>query len=165
MKDFFVRDAAQFENKVITTSFVVASKQVRPRKTGELYLQLTLADRSGHIDAKMWDNVADSINAFEQDDFIKAKGLVNRFNQKFQFTVHKLRKLEEDEVDFSDFLPTTTKSIDELWQTLTGFVESFQNPHLKALVQAFMADVAIAHAYRAAPAAKTLHHAYIGGLL
>ncbi len=165
MKDFYIKDASQHENKTITSAFVVASKQVRPRKTGELYLQLTLSDRSGHIDAKMWDNVAEHIDKFEQDDFIKAKGLINRFNQKFQFTIHKLRKLEENEVDYSDFLPTTTKNIDELWQTLAGFVESFQNPHLKALLQAFMADPQIAEAYRRAPAAKTLHHAYIGGLL
>ena len=59
MKDFYVRDAAQFENKIITTSFVVASKQVKPKKSGEPYLALTLADRTGHIDAKVWDNVAD----------------------------------------------------------------------------------------------------------
>src|SRR5437868_15368211 len=113
----------------------------------------------------MWDNVADTINTFEQDDFIKAKGLVNRFNQKFQFTVHKLRKLDEDEVEFADFLPTTTKNIDELWQALAGFVASLENPHLKALLQSFMNDPVIAQAYRTAPAAKTLHHAFIGGLL
>jgi len=165
MKEFYINQAAQHENKVITSSFVVSSKQVRPRKTGELFLQLTLSDRSGTIDAKMWDNVAEHIELFEQDDFIKAKGLVNRFNQKFQFTIHKLRKLEENEVDFADFLPATTKNIDELWQTVGEFVESFQNPHLKALLHAFMADEEIARAYRTAPAAKTLHHAYIGGLL
>jgi 3'-5' exoribonuclease len=165
MKDFYVRDAAQFENKVVTTSFVVSSKQVRPRKTGELFLQLTLADRTGAIDAKMWDNVADALDAFEQDDFVKVKGLVNRFNNKFQFTIHKLRKLQETEVDFTDYLPKTEKNIDELWSTLAQFVASFRNPYLKSLIEAFMADPQIANAYRTAPAAKTLHHAYIGGLL
>ena len=165
MKDFYVRDAAQFENKVIVTSFVVAAKQVRPRKTGELYLQLTLADRSGHLDAKMWDNVADAIETFEQDDFVKVKGLVNRFNGKFQFTIHKLRKLQESEVDFADYLPKTDKNIDELWAAVADFVESFSNPYLKTLLRAFMADPEIATAYRNAPAAKTLHHAFIGGLL
>jgi 3'-5' exoribonuclease len=73
--------------------------------------------------------------------------------------------LGDAEIDFSDYLPKTTKDIDELWQTLTNFVAGFENPHLKALVQAFMADREIAAAYRNAPAAKTLHHAYIGGLL
>jgi 3'-5' exoribonuclease len=165
MKEFFVRDAAQFENKVITTSFVVGSKQVRPRKTGELYLQLTLSDRTGHLDAKMWDNVPEHVDVFEQDDFVKVKGLLNRFNGKFQFTVHKVRKLQESEVDFADYLPKTEKDVDELWAWLASVVAGFENQELKALLQAFMADEAIASAYRAAPAAKTLHHAVIGGLL
>src|SRR5437016_2535372 len=118
MKDFYIKDAAQHENQTITSSFVVSSKQVRPRKTGELYLQLTLGDRTGTLDAKMWDNVAETIDQFDQDDFIKAKGLVNRYNQKFQFTIHKLRRLEPQEVEFADFLPTTDKDIDALWRTL-----------------------------------------------
>jgi 3'-5' exoribonuclease len=165
MKDFYVQDAAQHENKTITSTFVVAAKQVRPRKTGELYLQLTLADRTGQLDAKMWDNVSDVIETFDQDDFVKVKGLINRYNNRIQFTVHKVRKMEEGEIDFADFLPATKKDIPELWRTLGEFVASMQNRYLKALLLAFMADPELARAYQAAPAAKTLHHAYIGGLL
>ncbi len=165
MKDFYVRDAAQFENKTITTFFVVAAKQVKPRKSGEPFIALTLADRTGHLDAKVWDNVADIIDTFEQDDFVKIKGLINKYNQRFQLTVHKLRKCAESEVDFADYLPKTTKDIEELWCTLVGFVAGFQNPHLKKLLEVFMADPQLAQAYKTAPAAKTLHHAYIGGLL
>ena len=165
MKEFFICDCSKHENKVITSSFVVAIKQVKPKKTGEPYLALTLADRTGQIEAKMWDNVEDAIDAFEQDDFVKVKGLLNKYKNRFQLTIHKMRRLGEVEVDFSDYLPKTAKDIDELWQTLAAFVSSFQNPYLKALVHAFMADPEIARAYKSAPAAKTLHHAYIGGLL
>ncbi|MBV8208403.1 MAG: HD domain-containing protein [Acidobacteria bacterium] len=165
MKDFYVRDAAQFENKVITTSFVVASKQVRPRKSGELYLQLTLSDCTGTLDGKMWDNVAEHMDHFEQNDFVKVKGLLNRYNGRFQFTVHKVRRLAEAEVDFTDYLPRTAKDVDALWAWLAGRIESFSNAWLKALLGAFIADPQIAAAYRSAPAAKTLHHAVIGGLL
>ncbi len=165
MKDFFLADCPQHENKIITSSFVCISKQVKPKKTGEPYLALTLGDRCGQVDAKMWDNVEDALDAFEQDDFLKVKGLLNKYKNRFQITIHKLRRLGDSEVDYSDYLPKTTKDIGELWQTLTGFVATFQNPHLKALVQSFMADPEIAEAYRNAPAAKTLHHAYIGGLL
>ena len=165
MKEFFLCDCTQHENKVITSSFVVTSKQVKPKKTGEPYLALTLGDRSGQIEAKMWDNVEDAIDGFEQDDFIKVKGLLNKYKNRFQITIHKLRKLGDSEIDFSDYLPKTTKDIGELWQTLAGFVATFQNPYLKSLVEAFMSDPDIAEAYRNAPAAKTLHHAYIGGLL
>ncbi len=164
MKEFFLSDCSQHENQVITSSFVVASKQVKPKKTGEPYLALTLGDRSGLIEAKMWDNVEDCLNAFEADDFVKIKGLLNKYKNRFQITIHKVRKLGDAEIDFADYLPKTTKDIGELWHTLAGFVGTFRNPHLKALVEAFMADPGIADAYRNAPAAKTLHHAYIGGL-
>src|SRR5437667_7512040 len=165
MKDFFLSDCPRFENKAITSSFVVTTKQVKPKKSGEPYLALTLADRCGQIEAKMWDNVEDALDAFEQDDFLKVKGLLNKYKNRFQLTIHKLRRLGDTEIDFSDYLPKTTKNIDELWQALAEFVATLQNPHLKALIEAFMADPEIVQAYRNAPAAKTLHHAYIGGLL
>ena len=72
MKEFFVSDCVQHENKIITSTFVVVSRQVKPKKSGEPYLALTLGDRSGHIEAKMWDNVEDAIDGCNQDDFIKA---------------------------------------------------------------------------------------------
>jgi 3'-5' exoribonuclease len=165
MKEFFLADCGQHENKIITSNFVVIVKQIKPKKTGDPYLALTLGDRTGQIEAKMWDNVEDSLDTFEQEDFIKVKGLLNRYKNRFQLTIHKLRKLAESEIDFSDYLRKTSKDIGELWQTLAGFVASFQNPHLKALVEAFLSDPEIAEAYRNAPAAKALHHAYIGGLL
>jgi 3'-5' exoribonuclease len=165
MKDFFLSDCARFENKVIVSSFVVTTKQVKPKKSGEPYLALTLADRCGQIEAKMWDNVEDAIDSFEQEDFLKIKGLVNKYKNRFQLTIHKLRKLGDSEVDFADYLPKTTKNVDELWRSLEEFVSSIRDPHLKTLIQAFMSDPAIASSYRNAPAAKTMHHAYIGGLL
>ena len=165
MKDFFIEQCAAFENQTITANFVVAAKQVKPKKSGEPYLALTFGDRTGTLDAKMWDGVAEAMATFEQDDFVKVRGLINKYNGRFQLTVHKLRKLEEDEIEFGDYLPKTTKNIDELWSKVAAFVESFTNPHLKALIQAMMADEEIARAYKNAPAAKTLHHAFIGGLL
>ena len=165
MKDFYICDCVRHENKVITSTFVVVVKQIKPKKTGEPYIALTLGDRSGQLEAKMWDNVDDVLDAFDQDDFIKIKGLINKYKNRFQLTIHKLRKLGESEIVYDDYLPKTDKDIDELWRTLACFVASFQNQHLRSLLQAFMADPEIAAAYRNAPAAKTLHHAYIGGLL
>jgi len=165
MKDFFICDCVRHDNKVITSTFVVVSKQIKPKKSGEPYLALTLGDRAGQIEAKMWDNVDDAINVFEQDDYVKVKGLINRYKNRFQLTIHKLRKLGDSEIDFADYLPKTDKDVNELWRTLESFVDSFQDANLKALVKAFMADPEIAEGYRNAPAAKSLHHAYIGGLL
>lgn len=165
MKDFYIRDCAQQENQTITSYFVVAVKQIKSKKNGELYLALTLADRSGQLQANMWENVDDALNAFDQDDFVKVKGLVQNYKGRWQITIHKIRRLGDSEVDYSDYLPKTTKDIDELWRILIGFVDSFENPWLKALLKEFLADESIMTAYRCAPAAKTLHHAFVGGLL
>src|SRR6476660_4207704 len=165
MKEFFLSDCSRFENKNIVSSFVVISKQVKAKKTGEPYLALTLGDRCGQIEAKMWDNVEDSLDAFDQEDFLKIKGLLNKYKNRFQLTIHKLRKLGDSEIDFGDYLPKTTKDDEQQWRTLGDFVASFEDRNLRALVESFMADPEISEAYKNAPAAKSLHHAYIGGLL
>src|SRR5260370_14282414 len=140
MKEFFLSDCPQFENKVITSSFVVTTKQVKPKKSGEPYLALTLADRCGQIEAKMWDNVEDALDAFEQEDFLKVKGLLNRYKNRFQITIHKLRRLSDSEVDFADYLPKTTKDVDELWRSLGEFLRSFPESHIQSSVQAVIGD-------------------------
>ena len=165
MKEFYVRDCATEENKTITSSFVVTAKQIKSKKSGEPYLDLTLADRTGQIQAKMWDNVEEVSSSFEQDDIVKVKGLINRYNQRWQLTIHKLRKMEESEADFGDYLPKTLKDVDAMWTEVGEFVASMKDEHLRKLIEAFMADETIATAYKQAPAAKTLHHAFIGGLL
>src|SRR5215813_789153 len=86
-------------DKVITTSFLVQSKEIRQKKTGEFYLSLILADRTVEVDAKMFDNVADALYAFERDDFVKVKGLIEVFHKRHQLTIHKVRKMDEDEID------------------------------------------------------------------
>jgi 3'-5' exoribonuclease len=165
MKQFFVKDIATHENQVITSTFLVSSKQIKPKKSGDIYLALVLCDRTGQIEAKMWDNVADAVDCFEQDDFLKVRGLVNKYSNRFQLTIHKVRRMDDGEVEYSDYLPKTNKDIDALWRTVAEYVASFQNEYLKSLLEAFMGDPQIAEAYRQAPAAKTLHHAFIGGLL
>jgi 3'-5' exoribonuclease len=165
MKQFFVKDVANYENQVITSSFLVSSKQIKPKKSGDIYLALVLCDRTGQLEAKMWDNVADAVDCFEQDDFLKVRGLVNKYSNRYQLTIHKVRRMDDGEIEYSDYLPKTNKDIEVLWRTVGEYVASFQNEYLKALLEAFMGDPQIAEAYRQAPAAKTLHHAFIGGLL
>ena len=118
MKEFYICDCARVENQTITSLFVVASKQVKSKKNGDLYLSITLADRSGQLQANMWDNVADAISAFEQDDFVKVKGVIHKYNGRWQLTMHKVRRLGEQEIDYSDYIPKTTKDIEQLWRTL-----------------------------------------------
>jgi 3'-5' exoribonuclease len=165
MKQVFIRDAEKYPQRVVT-EFLVTSKQLKTKKTGSgNYLDLMLADRTGTMPAKMWDNVDQTAETFEVDDVVRAEGEFSKFNGRWQFTIRRMRKLQESEIDFADYLPKTTKNVEELWKTLGEFVASIGDEHLRALLQAFMADPEVATAYKTAPAAKTLHHAFIGGLL
>ena len=152
-------------NRVITTSFLVHAKEIRQKKSGELYLSLMLGDRTGELDAKMWDNVAEVIDAFDRDDFVKVKGLIQVFHNRPQLTIHKVRRMDDREIDFTDYFPSSKRDPGEMWSELCGIVAKVDDPHLKRLLEAFLGDEEIAVRYRRAPAAKQIHHAYLGGLL
>src|SRR6266545_4055020 len=97
MKSPYVKELEP--NQVITTAFLVQHKEIRQKKTGEHYLAMMLADRTGEIDARMFDNVAEVMDTFDRNDFVKAKGLVQVFQNRFQLTVHKVRRMEDHEIE------------------------------------------------------------------
>ena len=130
-----------------------------------MYLSLMLGDRTGELDAKMWDNVAEVLEEFERDDFVKVKGLIQIFHNRPQLTVHKLRRMDDSEVDFADYFPSSKRDPEEMWGELRGIVAGIENPHLRGLLEAFLADADVARRYRTAPAAKQIHHAFLGGLI
>lgn len=165
MKDIYVADVSKFENQLIVSFFAVASKQLRSRKDGGQYLALLLSDRTGQLECRMWENFAGTLGDFEQGDIVKIRGEVSRYNGRFQLTLDKIRRASEEEFEAADYLPRTLFNVDDLWSQLNGYVDGFSNRHLKALLRAFLDDEAIAKAFRQAPAAKGLHHAWLGGLL
>jgi len=165
MKDFFVADAGAHENAVVTSYFVLTSLQLRDRRQGGQFLSVVLADKTGSLPAVMWEDFADSIEACSEGCYVKAKGRIGRYQGKFQLDIEKIRFAAETEVDPADYLPVTLFNVDELWAELRGYVERFANADLKRLVFAFLDDREIGQAYRTAPAAKMLHHAWLGGLL
>ncbi|WP_031495223.1 3'-5' exoribonuclease YhaM family protein [Bryobacter aggregatus] len=152
-------------NSDITAVFLVQAKDVRQKKSGEPYLSLTLVDKSGDIDAKMWDNVEEIMDSFDRDDFVRVRGRVQIFQNKPQFTIHRMQKIEDREVDLGDFFPVSARGLEEMWLELRALIDGFTNPHLKALLSALFNDPEIARKYRIAPAAKSIHHAWLGGLL
>jgi 3'-5' exoribonuclease len=152
-------------NKLITGSFLVQAKEIRQKKTGELYLSLVLGDRTGDLDAKMWDNISEVVDAFGRDDFVKVKGMVQIYHNRPQITLHKIRRMDESEVDFGDYFPCSRRAPDEMWVELRGIVAGIANPHIKALLEALLDDEDVARRYRRAPAAKQIHHAWLGGLI
>jgi 3'-5' exoribonuclease len=151
--------------QTITSSFLVHTKEVREKKTGEPYLSLLLSDKTGRIDAKMWDGVAEVLDSFDRDDFVKIKAIVQLHQNRPQLTIHKVRQMEDAEVDFTDYFPCSPRDSDEMWIELKAFVAAVRSPEIRALLEEFLNDPEIADRYRRAPAAKTIHHAYLGGLL
>jgi 3'-5' exoribonuclease len=152
-------------NETVTAQFLVLSKEIRQKKTGEPYLSLHLADRTGEIEAKMWDNVAEVMHTFERDDFVKVKGFAQIYQSRSQFTVHRLRRLEEHEVDFADFFPCSDRDPDEMWSELQTIIRNLRNTHLRSLLEMVFSNAQLCAMYRMAPAAKNIHHACRGGLL
>jgi 3'-5' exoribonuclease len=152
-------------NQIITATLLVHIKDVRQKKTGDPYLSLLLGDRTGDLDAKMWDNVAEVLEAFNRDDFVKVKGLLQIYQNRPQLTVHKLAKVQDTEVDFGDFFPSSERSSNEMFAELLAIVAGIENAHLRGLLDAFMRDEQFVRLFKIAPAAKSVHHAFLGGLL
>jgi len=152
-------------NQTVQGTFLVSYKDVRQKKSGDPYLSLTLTDRSGELDAKMWDNAAEALDTFQRDDFVRVKGLLQIFQNRPQLTLHKIQPVPESEVDLADYLPASKRDREEMFREVQGWIAGMSNPHLKRLLEAIFADQEVALAYRTAPAAKTVHHNWIGGLI
>ena len=165
MKDFFVADAGKFEGSSVTSYFVLSTLQTREKKTGGQFISVTLTDKTGTLQGVMWDDIADVLANCSEGCYVKVRGQVAKYQGKFQMTLQQMRFAAESEVDAGDYMPITRFDVEEMWAELRGYVSAFTNEDLKRLVFAFLDDPAIATAYKAAPAAKVLHHAWIGGLL
>jgi 3'-5' exoribonuclease len=167
MKDIYIADLAGLdEGKPFDGFFLVLVKQQRTTKTNKPYLNLILGDKTGQLEGRIWE-ISDPRIAkdFDKGDIVKVRGCVSRFDDRCQMKVDQLRKAAPGEVNKSDLLPSTTYDVAALWSQLLGFVESFTDPDLKLLLSTMLADAGLAQAYREAPAAKQLHHAWLGGLL
>jgi 3'-5' exoribonuclease len=165
MKDFYIADAARFENQPVTSYFLLAGIAARDTKGGKPYLAITLADKTGQFDARMWDEIDGVLESCANGCYVKVQGLVSKYQGKFQLTLAKMRHAAASEIDTADFIPTTQYDIPTMAAELRVYVDAFANPHLRALVLSFLDDPAVGTAFLEAPAAKRLHHAWLGGLL
>ncbi len=167
MKDIYIADLMGFdEGKLFDSFFLVLAKQQRTTKQNKPYLNLTLGDKSGQIEGRVWEPGDPRIaREFERGDMVKVRGSVSRYDERAQLKVDQLRKALDGEADKMDMLPATSRDVGELWRMLEASVASVANLDLKRLLTALLTDAPIAQAYREAPAARQLHHAWLGGLL
>ena len=163
MKTSFVSDLGT--EQTITTFFLVHEKEIRNTRDGKAYLRLELGDRSGTIEARMWDQFEAIAKDVGRDDFVKVNARVEIYRNKPQLSLQQLRRAKPEEVDLADFLPHTKEDVGKLWAQLLEYANSIENPWLNKLVNGIINDPATAARYKRAPAAKVMHHAYLGGLL
>jgi 3'-5' exoribonuclease len=163
MKTSFVADLGT--EQTVTTFFLVHEKEIRNTREGKQYLRLELGDRSGTIEARMWDQFEAIAKEFGRDDFVKVQARVEIFKNRPQLALQQVRRAKPEEVDLADYLPHTKEDIGALWAKLLEYANSIGDPWLKQLVTGIVSDPTVAACYKRAPAAKVMHHAYIGGLL
>jgi 3'-5' exoribonuclease len=163
MKTGFVTEL--LSEQTITSFFLVHEKEVRNTREGRAYLRLELGDRSGTVEARMWDQFEVVAKDINRDDFVKVQARVEVYRNRPQLSVIQVRVARPEEIDIADYLPRTPYDIEKMWTDLLGYASSLQNPWLKKLVLEVVTDPGTAKCYKRAPAAKVMHHAYIGGLL
>ena len=141
-------------------------KQSAVTKNGKAYDNVILQDKTGTIDAKIWDPNSAGIGEFDSLDYIEVYGEVNSFQGALQVNVKRVRLCQEGEYDPADYLPVSSKNIDEMYHELTGIIQRIENPYLKMLMEDFFVrDTDFIKAFKASSAAKSVHHGFMGGLL
>jgi 3'-5' exoribonuclease len=151
--------------QVIDDVFVARDKQIAFKKDGDPYLTLSLVDRSGEIRAVAWDNVEAISKSFVAGDYVKIKGNAAEYRGALQLVVQHLNRLDPDKIDARDFLPTTERDVDQMLGRLIQISQTVEHEHLSRLLSAFFEDKAFVDSFKTAPAAKKMHHAWVGGLL
>lgn len=163
MKQLFVSDIQ--EHQPVDTVFMCASKNQGVTKSGSGYLILKLLDRSGEIEGRVWDRAEEIARRFEKSDYVRVRGQATLYQGKLQIRVLDVLKIEESEVAPGDFLPKSQYDPEIMAAELTAILRNIRNPYLLALAEAFLADDEFMDLFKRAPAGKSIHHCFLGGLL
>lgn len=153
------------EGDSVLGHYLCSSKQTLKSKNGKNYLSLKLKDKTGTVDAKVWD-INKEIKNFEENDFIKIDALVTVYQNEIQLNVKKIRKSLEGEYDTEDYIPTSDKDIKKMFEEFLGYINTIKNPYIKQLLtEIFINDEFINKEFPLHSAAKNIHHGYMGGLV
>ncbi len=145
--------------------YLCKSKQILKTKAGKTYYSLLLQDKTGIIDAKVWE-LNNGIDDFDSMDFIMTDGMVTSFQGSRQVNVSRIRKAQEGEYDPAEYIPASKYDREEMYQELKGIVDTIGEPHLKKLAQKYFVDDAeFIKEFKQHSAAKSVHHGFVGGLL
>ena len=163
MKSQYVEELRS--GQTVKEIFVLSKKSIKDKKDGGSYAVLEFTDRSGSIEGIAWDNVVESVNILSTGDFVFVVGNVNEYNERLQIVVSSIKPVSENETEPKDFLPQTDEDINQVFEEINNFRSKVQNKYLKQLLDDFFDDKELIEKFKRAPAAKRIHHAYLGGLL
>src|ERR1041384_7987170 len=163
MKQLFVSEIQ--EHQPVDTVFMCASKNQGVTKSGNGYLILKLLDRSGEIEGRVWDRADEIARRFEKSDYVRVRGQATLYQGRLQIRVVDVLKIEESEVAPADFLPKSQYDPEIMAAELVAILRGIKNPYLLALAEAFFADEEFMDLFKRAPAGKSVHHSFLGGLL
>ena len=163
MKSTFIKDIRAGD--LVDDIFVLSEKTMAQKRDGNNFLNITVSDKTGNIKGVIWDRVDDISAGIASGDFVQVQGTVSEYTGILQLVVKKMASIPADSVNPSDFLPATRRDIDKMFLRLLKITASMEAEHLKKLFEAFFNDTDFVRKFKNAPAAKKMHHAYIGGLL
>ena len=149
----------------IDESYLVADKQLRANRQGNLYLQLELRDKTGSVGARLWNATEELARSFEPGDYLRVRGKTQVFQGSLQIIMTHLDVLDPNRVEAEDFLPQSSQNVSKLMARLRDVLLAMSNPHLRALIECFLIDDEFVRKFTSAPAGIKNHHAYQGGLL
>ncbi|MBK9041435.1 MAG: HD domain-containing protein [Bdellovibrionales bacterium] len=153
------------DKDAVEAIFLVQEKIALTDKNGRSYLSLSLSDVSGAIDAKVWEKAEAVGQLFQQGDFVFVKGHVHLYQNRRQLVVHDLKRVPVDKINRADFVADALRSPAEMYDELCLIIDSLDDPHIRELIRSVFSDESIRERALVCPAAKTIHHANIGGLL
>lgn len=153
------------ENESLESSFLVKAKNLGNTRSGNPFLRIRLADRSGETEARIWERALELNGDFDVNDVVQVRAKVERYQGELQLNISDLERIDPKKVNPSLYLPTGPKDPADLWLQLTDLAAQVKNSYLKRLLQSFLTDADFVKQMKQAPAAKIMHHAYLGGLL
>ena len=153
------------EGDIVEGFYAVKDASLQTTTTGKNYIRITISDSSGVISGNMWDASKELFSTFRPGSIIKTRAVVESYRGKLQVKIDKLRLADSSEVDYSQFIPKTKFNIDSLWNELNGFIDTIADSEYKLMVEHIFSSNEVCEKFKMSPAAKSNHHAYIGGLL
>ncbi|MDA1016220.1 MAG: OB-fold nucleic acid binding domain-containing protein, partial [Planctomycetota bacterium] len=153
------------DGESVNEIFLLADKQLRANRNADLYLLATLRDNTGQINGMMWNVTEEAVSHVTSGDLVRVKGKIQLYQGGLQMILNYIAPVAADDYDPADFHLGTSKNVDLLLNKLNELLDSISDDHLRAVMNAFVADNELMAAFRMAPAGIKVHHAYHGGLL